>query len=168
MGIRRVRPGDDSKAIGKIYPQDRHAHGYGHPHHDKGHAIRNDGDIERGLRSEQGMKIARNAGPPSPDEVNRMYTDRRRIHGSNPDARRNVEVPEYIAPSPPRSAYSASYDLVKGSPVTPAPSEAAPQFRDDKSADLNDVREAWVRGMGSESPHPKFDSGPSGHRYDRK
>jgi hypothetical protein len=46
-----------------------------------------------------------------------------------------------------------------------APDESQPQFKDERAAHLNDTREAWQRGMGSQSPHPHFDSGPSGNRY---
>jgi hypothetical protein len=89
-------------------------------------------------------------------------------NGRPHDYRKPERTPEYKAPTPSRDAYSASFDLGKNSPVTPAPDECYPQFRDDKASTCNDTKEGWCRGMGSQSPHPHFDSGPSGNRYSRK
>jgi hypothetical protein len=93
-----------------------------------------------------------------------LYAVGRKIYGRNPDARRDERTPQYRVPTPPRDAYSASYGTIKDSPVTPAPAEDQPQFRDDKCANYNDTREAWCRGMANEQ-HPFFDSGKSGDRY---
>jgi hypothetical protein len=80
----------------------------------------------------------------------------------------DYEVPERTprpgAPQPGFDEYRATYRQAKNSPVTPAPDESQPQFACEKASDLNDAS-GWVRGKGSEAPHPKFDSGPSGHRY---
>jgi hypothetical protein len=51
----------------------------------------------------------------------------------------------------------------KSKPI--APDESQCQFNDDKTSNHVDVREAWTRGMGGQSPYPKFDSGKSGNRY---
>jgi hypothetical protein len=78
--------------------------------------------------------------------INRLYSEGRRTYGQpNPDQPRE-RTPKF-----------------KGI----APDESQLQF-DDKASNLNDTREAWCRGMGGQSPHPKFDSGPSGNRYSRK
>jgi hypothetical protein len=93
-----------------------------------------------------------------------LYAVGRKVYGRNPDARRDERTPQYRTPTPSRDAYSASYGVIKDSPVTPAPDEQTPQFRDDKCAGYNDVREAWTRGMANEQ-HPFFDRGGSGDRY---
>jgi hypothetical protein len=144
---RNYRPADDAKAAGKLYPGDRHAAGYGHHHHDKGHAIRNDGDIERGLPSTEGTPIVRNP-PDAAAAINKLYSDGRRVYGQpNPDARRDERTPKFGGI---------------------APDQSQPQDRESRTSDHVDTKEAWVRGYGSQSPHPAFDSGPSGSRFDRK
>lgn len=70
-------------------------------------------------------------------------------------------------PQPTSDEYRATYRQAKNSPVSPAPDESAPQFPSEKVADHNDAS-GWVRGQGSQAPHPKFDSGPSGFRHDTK
>jgi hypothetical protein len=121
----------------------------------------------RRLRSETGMPIEdfTNLKPGSDptDAINRLYAAGRKTYGQPmPDAPRKT-TPKYKVPSPSRDE-RASYAPGKNSPVTPAPTEWAPQFRDDKCSDYNDAS-GWVRGMGRQSPHPKFDAGPSGTRY---
>src|SRR5438552_12268747 len=115
----------------------------------------------RRLRSETGMPIEdfTNLKPGSDPTaaINRLYSEGRKIYGQQqPDVPRKT-TPEYKAPSPSRDE-RASYAPEKNSPVTPAPDESAPQFRDDKCSDYNDAS-GWVRGMGSQSPHPYFDAG---------
>jgi hypothetical protein len=121
----------------------------------------------RRLKTEQGMPIEdfTNLKPGSDptDAINRLYSAGRRTYGQrHPDAPRET-TPEFKAPTP-RDDGSGSYALGKNSPVSPAPDESAPQFRDDKVVSHNDAS-GWVRGMGGQVPHPKFDSGPSGNRY---
>jgi hypothetical protein len=94
-------------------------------------------------------------GRTSPDKPPHDYTARERM-------------PEHKVPQPGWDTERASYGFGRNSPVSPAPDEQSPQFQTDKAAHLNDTREAWCRGMGGQSPHPHFDSGPSGSRYDRK
>ena len=54
----------------------------------------------------------------------------------------------------------------KAEPI--AKDQSQPQVREARTADHNDTREAWCRGMSDQSPHPFFDSGPSGFTYDKR
>jgi hypothetical protein len=54
----------------------------------------------------------------------------------------------------------------KAEPI--AKDQSQPQVREARTAGHDDVREGWTRGMGPQSPYVKFDSGPSGYRYDTK
>jgi hypothetical protein len=54
----------------------------------------------------------------------------------------------------------------KAAPITK--DESQPQVAEARVAGHDDTREAWCRGMGNQSPHPKFDAGPSGSRYSTK
>ena len=51
-------------------------------------------------------------------------------------------------------------------PVSPAPSEQAPQFKDEQCSDHVDA-DGWVRGKGKESPYPTFDHGDLDKRKPR-
>jgi hypothetical protein len=84
------------------------------------------------------------------------------------DYQSRKQVPQSQAPQPGFDEYRATYREARNSRVTPAPDEQSPQFPAEKVADHVDVGRVWTRGMGSESPHPAFDSGPSGHRYSTK
>jgi hypothetical protein len=81
-----------------------------------------------------------------------LYAVGRKVYGRNPDARRDERTPEYKAPSPSRDE-RASCAIGKNSPMEPAPNEYGPQFRDDKTSDHVDTKEAWCRGMAKEQ-HP--------------
>jgi hypothetical protein len=107
------------------------------------------------------------------DDVHRAIGDLYRFGRSYPNGKPHdyeprETTPKFKAPTPGRDSERGSYALGRNSPVTPAPDEQSPQFHDDKTSDHVDTREAWCRGMGNQSPHPKFDSGPSGSRYSRK
>jgi hypothetical protein len=121
----------------------------------------------RRIRTEQGMPIddlKLKPGSDPTDAINRLYAYGRTTYGQpNPDQPRET-TPKFKAPTPSRNDEHASYGLGRNSPVTPAPDESQPQFRDDKVGTHDDAS-GWVRGMGGQSPHPKFDSGPSGSRY---
>jgi hypothetical protein len=98
--------------------------------------------------------------------IGRLYREGRTYPDKPPhDYEARERTPEYKVPQPGRNDEYASYKFGRNSPVTPAPDESQPQFQTDKAAHLNDTREGWQRGMGSQSPHPHFDSGPSGSRY---
>jgi hypothetical protein len=100
--------------------------------------------------------------------VGDLYSHKRIYpHGRPHDYAAPERTPRHQAPQPDWSSERATYAIGKNSQVSPAPDESAPQFADDKTADHNDAS-GWVRGMGGQSPHPKFDSGPSGSRYDRR
>jgi hypothetical protein len=104
------------------------------------------------LKSTEGMPIERLKPGDDPTEaINRLYSYGRRTYGQPmPDAPRET-TPKYKAPTPSRDE-RADYALGKNSPVTPAPAESDPQFRDDKTASHDDAS-GWVRGMGNQSPH---------------
>lgn len=62
-----------------------------------------------------------------------------------------------------RATAKERYGVAKESGVTPAPSQQAPQDPEDKHASgYDNDASGWVRGMGKESPHPKFDRHKSG------
>jgi hypothetical protein len=167
---RNSLPGDDASPAGKLYPQDRHAAGYGHPHHDKGRAVRNDGDIKP-LRTEQGMRIERlRPGDDPTAAINKLYSEGRTTYGQpHPDTPRE-SAPKYKVPTRSPNDEPASYrQAIRSEAMTPVLSEQAPQFPGDKhGVRYDNDASGWVRGQGGQSPHPKFDSGPSGHRYERK
>jgi hypothetical protein len=121
----------------------------------------------RRLRSETGMPIEDFTNLPAGSDptaaINKLYSEGRRTYGQPMPDQPRKRTPEFKATTP-RDDGSGSYALGKNSPVSPAPSESECQFRDDKVATHNDAS-GWVRGMGGQSPHPKFDSGPSGSRY---
>jgi hypothetical protein len=142
MGIRKVLPADDAKASGKLYPSDKFSRS--HPHHSHSPPPRDDGS--RGLKSDQGTPIERlTPGADPRAAIGRLYTEGRTYPHGKPH--------EYVA--------RETVPKFKGI----APDESQPQFKEERAVHLNDTREAWQRGMGSESPYPRFDSGPSGHRY---
>ena len=91
-----------------------------------------------------------------------------RVGGSARDYTRPQRAPVSKPPQPGRDEYAGTFQGARNSHVSPAPDESAPQFPCEKVADHNDTREAWLRGMGNQAPHPHFDSGPSGHTYRRK
>jgi hypothetical protein len=138
-----------------------------HPDHHDHHRnvpVHQDGDGERPLRSH----IERvQSGQDPTDAINRLYSFGRHHPYAKPhDAPR--ESTRHSRPtSPSHDDCYADYNPIKNSPVSPAPDESQPQFRDSKASTLNDSY-GWVRGYGREAPYPKFDSGPSGHRYDSK
>jgi hypothetical protein len=101
------------------------------------------------------------------DAINRLYSyGRHHPHKAPHDAPRE-RTPHPQAPQPDWSSERATYAIGRNSAVSPAPDESAPQFADDKTADHVDAS-GWVRGMGGQSPHPHFDFGGSGSRYDRR
>jgi hypothetical protein len=59
-----------------------------------------------------------------------------------------------------RETAKARYGRETGNslPVSPAPTEQPPQFKDEQSSDHVDS-DGWVRGKGKESPYPTFDHG---------
>ena len=149
MGIRRVA-GDDSTAAKKL--------ARGEPM-----APRN-ARADETVRLSHLDRLSRTPGSDPSQAIADLYATGRTTYGQpNPDARRDARTPEHPAPQPDWSSERATYAIGRNSPVSPAPDESQPQFADDKSANLNDTREGWTRGYGS--PHPKFDSGPSGSRY---
>jgi hypothetical protein len=103
------------------------------------------------------------------EAIGRLYREGRRYpYGKPPHEYETRErTPAFRSPQPGMEDERASYALGRNSPMK-APNESSPQFTVDKTGDRCDTREGWQRGYGSESPHPHFDSGPSGHRYDRK
>jgi hypothetical protein len=124
----------------------------------------------RRLRNEQGGPIETlKPGDDPTAAVNKLYSYGRTTYGQkHPDTPRET-TPKYKAQTPRDAGAPASYGVGKNSPVSPAPDEQSPQFRDDKHGKAYDNdASGWVRGMGGQAPHPKFDSGPSGHRYDRR
>jgi hypothetical protein len=134
-----------------------------HPdHHDRhGPPVHQDGDGERPLRSH--IEKVRPGEDPTA-AIESLYRYGRHYPRHQPhDAPREPTVHSRPG-SPSHVDCYADYEPIKNSPVSPAPDESQPQFRDEKASTLNDAY-GWPRGMGRESPHPKFDSGPSGHRY---
>jgi hypothetical protein len=99
--------------------------------------------------------------------VGKLYEYGRSYPNGRPhDYKTPEKTPAFRAPTP-RDDGSGSYALGKNSPVSPAPDESQPQFRDDKVATHNDAS-GWVRGVGGQSPHPHFDrrvSGVANHKY---
>jgi hypothetical protein len=140
----------------------RRIHPDHHDHH--GPPVHQDGDGERPLRSHIERVLP---GQDPTDAINRLYSYGRTYpRGEPPDAPREPTLHSRPA-SPSLEDCYADYSPLKNSPVSPAPDESQPQFRDEKASTLNDAY-GWVRGFGKESPYPKFDAGPSGHRYSRK
>jgi hypothetical protein len=140
---RNYRPADDAKPAGKLYPQDRHAPRYGHPHHDKGSAPRHDGDGDPPRRSTHIERLA--PGDDPTDAINRLYSEgchhpHKAPHDAPRERTRSTEPPQ-----PGWDEYAATYRPAQNSPVSPAPDESAPQFKDDKVAGHDDAS-GWVRG----------------------
>jgi hypothetical protein len=137
-----------------------------HPHHYGRHgpAPHQDGDGERPLRSHIGRVLP---GQDPTDAINRIYSYGRHRPHHEPHDRAREQTSHYQSRQPTMDEYRADYGRIKTSPVSPAPDESQPQFKDSKIATHNDAS-GWVRGQGGESPYPTFDSGPSGFRYDRK
>jgi hypothetical protein len=101
------------------------------------------------------------------DAINRLYSyGRHHPRGKPHDAPRESTLHSRPS-SPTHDDCYADYGPIKNSPVSNPLDESGPQFRDSKLSTHNDSY-GWPRGMGSESPHPKFDSGPSGYRYDKR
>jgi hypothetical protein len=149
MGVRRVLPADSGTAIGKIYPQDKHSRGYP-GHAQKAPAEPWDGNsVIKPLRNTEGGPIERlKPGDDPRAAIGRLYSEGRTYpHGKPHEYRAREVTPKF-----------------KGI----APDQSQPEFKEERAVHLNNTREAWQRGMGSESPYPRFDSGPSGHRYDKK
>ena len=139
----------------RIHPDHQH-------HHDV--PVHQDGDGERPLRSH--IEKVQSGQDPT-DAINRLYSfGRHHPHQKPHDAPREPTLHSRPASQSHEDCY-ADYSPIKNSPVSPAPDESLPQFRDEKASTYNDAY-GWPRGMGSESPHPHFDHGPSGHRYSRK
>jgi hypothetical protein len=140
----------------------RRIHPDHHHHHDV--PVHQDGDGERKLRSHIERVLPGQDPQPA---INRLYSEGRHHPYAKPhDAPRKPT--EHSRPaSPSHEDCFADYEPIKNSPVSPAPDESQPMFRDEKASTLNDSY-GWVRGMGRESPYVKFDSGPSGFRYDTK
>jgi hypothetical protein len=95
--------------------------------------------------------------------------------GSDRDYTPPAQEPSRTSRAPDMAEYRASFHELKDTPVSKPLDEAAPQFRDEKAAHLNDVPNVWTRGMGPENPHPAFDRNTdrnglpiSGSRYDTK
>jgi hypothetical protein len=124
----------------------------------------------RRIRDEQGQPIETLVeGDDARKAVGSLYEYGRRYpHGRPHDYAVPETTPTTKPPQPGFDEYRATFREAKNSAVSPAPSEQACQFPSEKVADHNDTREAWVRGMGNQSPHPFFDNGVSGHRYSRK
>jgi hypothetical protein len=159
MARHRVRldHADDGTVAGKLYGPDRHSRN--HPHHDAGTPPPDDMAPRRSTHIERVSP-----GEDPTDAINRLYSYGRHYPHSKPhDAPREPTLHSRPA-SPSHEDCYADYEPIKNSPVSPAPDESQPQFRDSKASTLNDAY-GWVRGFGSESPYPKFDAGPSGHRY---
>lgn len=91
-------------------------------------------------------------------------------HGPNPhDYTKPEQEPAPRQPAPlTHSDYAADYRPARDSKVSGARDESQPLFRDEQAAHLNDTPRNWTRGYINQSPHPAFDSGPSGFRYDTK
>jgi hypothetical protein len=125
----------------------------------------------RRIKTEQGMPIEDftnlKPGTDPTAAINRLYSAGRRTYGQPmPDTPREA-TPKYQPPKPSWTSERATYAIGRNSAVSPAPDESQVQFSDDKVATHNDAS-GWVRGQGNQAPHPKFDSGPSGSRYDRR
>jgi hypothetical protein len=76
-------------------------------------------------------------------------------HGGNHDYPPAKAVPYPKQPRPARDDEPASYGVGRASPVSPAPDESGPQFRDEKVGDHNDVPVSdWTRS----GTYPHFDS----------
>ena len=137
-----------------------------HPDHHGRHGppVHQDGDGERPLRSHIERVLPGQDPQPA---INRLYSEGRHHPYAKPhDRPREVTLHSRPA-SPSHEDCFADYEPIKNSPVSPAPDESQPQFRDSKTSTHTDSY-GWVRGMGDESPYPRFDSGPSGFRYDTK
>jgi hypothetical protein len=97
-------------------------------------------------------------------EYGRALPYGRNRHDYEPPAQepsRSVRAPDW-------DEYRANFRELKASPVSRPVDESGPTFRDSKAAHYNDCGNTWVRGMSNQSPHPAFDSGPSGFTYDRR
>jgi hypothetical protein len=101
----------------------------------------------RKIKTDQGMPIETlKPGTDPVAAINKLYSEGRRTYGQpNPDDYKRAPTP-------------ASKPIAKD--------ESQPQFAEERTANHDDTREGWTRGYGS--PHPRFDSGPSGSRYDKK
>jgi hypothetical protein len=140
-----------------------------HPDHIHHHdvPVRQDGDIKP-LRTEQGMPIERlKPGGDPTSQIEKLYRYGRSYPDKPPHDRPRESTRHSRPASPSLEDCYADYSPIKNSPVSPAPDESQPQFRDEKASTHNDSY-GWPRGYGPEAPHPKFDAGPSGHRYSRK
>jgi hypothetical protein len=144
MGIRKVLPADTGGPAGKLYPGDKFSRS--HPHHGHMSPPRDDGAGIKPLRNTEGGPVERlKPGDDPRVAIGRLYREGRTYpHGKPHDYQARETVPKF-----------------RGT----APDESQPQIANDQPVHLNDTREGWVRGMGSEAPYPKFDSGPSGNRY---
>jgi hypothetical protein len=143
MGIRRVKPADDARPAGKLYPQDRHSRS--HPHHD-----------------------APPTGSDGWDGQFRKQSSPYEMLDPKGDARRQVGAMYSFGRVYPGGKwphdYSAPEPTPKMKPI--ARDQSQPQVREARTSDHGDTKEAWARGMSKQSPqHPFFDRGLSGSRY---
>ncbi len=101
--------------------------------------------------------------------VNELYSHRRTYPHQLPHDAPRQRTPGYATPIPTDGEYAHYGQATRPEHVTPAFDEQAPQFTADKhGATYDNDADGWVRGKGPEAPHPHFDHGGSGHRYDTK
>ena len=170
MARHRVRldHADDATVAGKLYGPDRHAPDYGNPHHHHGPPPRNDGDIKP-LRTEQGMPVERlKPGDDPTAAIEKLY----RYGRHYPDKAPHDAAKERT--HPPRDTFQPEdvpAERNKGHIGVDVYDQRHPAYQKPQAPESRQAPEydndatGWVRGMGSESPYPKFDHGPSGHRY---
>jgi hypothetical protein len=118
------------------------------------------------LRTETGQPIETlREGDDAYRAVRNLYRYGRTYPDKPPHDAPRETTPKYRAGTCSPNDEPASYrQAIRKEAVTPALSEQPPQFPDDKhGAAYDNDASGWVRGMGGQSPHPKFDSGPS-HR----
>ncbi len=154
MGIRRVRPADDAKPAGKLYPQDRHAPRYGNAHHNYGPEPRHD------LNPPQ-----RRSFDGDPSRVREMYErgrhhpyGRPHDHLDKAHPRHDTFQPEDV-PAERNKGHIGVDVFDQHHPAYQKPQ--APEDRQASDYDNDVPVTEWTRA----GAHPHFDSGPSGHRY---